>query len=986
MACCNSAAARLPSPFHRLTRPSAAAAAAAGARAKRSAGTLPPAFLVPRVHTQPFSVQSARLAVARTVKSTSSTNSAQNVRGALRRLGQGSKWSSQAPTADRGAAPRSATATPPPKRLSWGRDSADSSKRTRSSDRQRGHERGFRLRAKALCDHLQNAIRDIDGSAKASPALQAQTDAAVEQALAHFEAEMKALRVMIKSKDVLVDPDNAWKSASRIKTPCNAAIRLCLKTGKHERALKLLNQMKKDGIFPNAATYNVIINALTRALVAQTDSASSPRNTQDLLERKEAKRIREVYMDLEKLWKQSFPRYFQRAGAPRSREASPLDVDDFHNLTDQLRRNLVSQQASIHEAREYPQVLTAAIGSYANFLRQIDAKDELESLFDRLFPAALLDSMAKGLASDASPQDKLELANRKLSDWLPLGDKTTFSVFFGNADNEDPGADRLAMLTRVWTRLATLMDLERHELLSSSSSVDEKRTSDAKRAADGVRDEPDAPRFVPDNQCMVDLLKRVQILPDADPAPELRLGLEILSKVYALDLEASADNIIRDPQMSNVVEAFGPEHYLRKDVDALDQATAPLSELRDPDVAACVFRLLVNAEAWESCIALFNYLWARNHAEHANAGLQADNVTALLSDTAVFGSTLRPTFAMRLLWYFVELGDPMGARVVIEAMKRAAGGATSQRFEAHEGANRRARRSAKLDEDRSHRASSALEWKPADICYARAMRANLLAAIKGPQGLTALQLQSASSSGSTETADSAEYDAWTEAKKLFAEWSDLRDADSRSSSTRRARHDDLSHVHADTMRSLLLHIARVCAKQRANQAPEVAREALRLLDERVGLERLVDERKQLESNSKKDTAAVRHDFYTLAHLSKVIAIALDTSEQSFAPKAEVELWKRVKKTIPAASASDESEARSPSQQRQREMLDRATGGNRLLLSKDDYLELEAEVDDDEAFEMDEERYGNRGGGSYRMQRRSRHVEQEIERFVRGSSL
>ncbi len=62
---------------------------------------------------------------------------------------------------------------------------------------------------------------------------------------------------MLKSKDVLVDPDNAWKSASRIKAPYNAAIRLCLQSLKHERAFKLLNQMKKDGIFPSAATFSV---------------------------------------------------------------------------------------------------------------------------------------------------------------------------------------------------------------------------------------------------------------------------------------------------------------------------------------------------------------------------------------------------------------------------------------------------------------------------------------------------------------------------------------------------------------------------------------------------------------------------------------------------------------------------------------------------------------------------------------------------------
>ncbi|CDW98474.1 hypothetical protein [Sporisorium scitamineum] len=900
---------------------------------------------------------------------------------------QGSKWSSKPPNADRGATPRAVTA-PSSKRAPSSRSSSPSSE-TRPYGRQRDLDGSFRLRAKALLDHLQSTIRDLGGSPKTSLASAAHTDAAVAKALAHFEAEMKALRVMLKSKDVLVDPDNAWKSASRIKAPCNAAIRLCLQTGKYERAFKLLNQMKKDGIFPNAATFNVIINGLTRALIVQTHSVSSQRKSEDLLERKEAQRIREVYLDLEKLWKQAFPRYFQRTGAPRPKEALVLEKDNFHNLTEQARRNLVSQQASVHEAREFPKVLTNAIGAYANFLRYLGAKEELDRLFDRLFPSILLDNMAKGLAPDASPQDKLELANRKLSDWLPLGDKTSLSVFL-MAVNETWGTDRFAMVTRIWARLTTLMDLERHELLSASSFDDKKRKSNTKRAVDDANADPEALRFVPDDQFMVDLFNRLKRLPDADPAPELRLGLSVLSKIYALDLEANADNIVRDPQISSPVEAFGPEHYLRKDVNAMDQASAPVVELRDPTVISCVFRFLLNAEAWESYIALFNYLWARNHAEHVNARLQADNATDMLSDEDVFGSTLRPTFAMRLLWYLAKLGDPMGARVMIEAMKRAAGGTSAQRFETQNGANRRAPRS---DENHSDRTSSALMWKPADICYTRAMRATLAAAMKGPQGLTAAKLKGDGAQSSSPDSSDLDYDAWTEAKSLFAEWSDHRDAGGRSSNTRRSKHDELSRIHADTMRSLLLNIARVCAAQRGDQASEVAREALRVLEERVGLEQLVDETKQLErdggsstrSDSGKEDTAARFISYTPGCLAKVIPLALDTSEQSFAPKAEVELWKRVKKMIPAASVSDESETRSCSQQRPREMRSPLSRGNRLLLSKDDYLELEGEAEEDDAYEMEEETFGRRGG-SYRMQRRSRHVEQEIERWVRGSSL
>ena len=989
MVCGNGAVARLPSSFQRLSRTTAA--------------TLPPAFLAPRVRARSFSLQSSCLATASPTK-TSSNNAAQNLRGTLRRLGQSSKWGSKPPASSGDAALRKATATAtasPFKRSSSPRKRA-ATDRPRPSDHRRDQNHGFRLRAKALLDDLHNAIRDRGDPKKTSLASAAQNDAAVAKALFHFENEMKALRVMIKSKDVLVDPDNAWKSASRIKAPYNAAIRLCMQAGKYERAHKLLSQMKKDGIFPNAATYSVVINGLVRCLAMQTHSATSERNSNGLLERKEVQRIREVYQDLENLWKQAFPRYFQRTATPRPKDALILDKDDFHNMTDQARRNLVSQQASIHEAREFPKVLTNAIGAYTSFLRYIDSKEEIDRLFERIFPSCLLDSMAKGLMPNASPQDKLETANRKLSVWLPLGDKTIFSGFLTTV-KETEDANRFDMVERTWTRLEQLMDLERYEMLYSSSHVDRKRKTNANNATEGASTNSDEARFVPDDQLMVDLFNRLQAQPDTDPTRELRLGLSILSKVYGLDLESTADNIIRDPQLPGKAQAFEFDHYLRRDSSAIDGLGAPVAELRDPTIASTVFRFLDSAEAWPMSVALFNYLWARGHAENTNAGLEAGTVTTMASDTTVFGNSLRPAFAMRVLWYLARLGDPLGARVLLDAMKRASAVASERRFGMQNGANGRARR-AKPDARRSDRTSSALEWQPADICYTRALRANLAAVLKEPQGLTAATLKDAgaasTSSVSSKNVVQDKYDAWTEAKSLFAEWSDFQDAQGSRTRTTRSlhrteqgfRHDNLSRIHIDTMRSLLLNIAHVYATQQGDQGVEVARDALRILEGRVGLERLVEEGKQLQDDmehASKEEAALRgRKLYTLGFLSKIINLSLDTSQQSFAPKADVELWKRVKRMLPASSASDDSETRNFSQQRSQEVRGRRTGGSRLLLSKDDYLELEsgAEADDEEeAFDQADEGFSPRGG-SYRMQRRSRHVEQELERWVRGASV
>ncbi|GAC95324.1 hypothetical protein PHSY_002899 [Pseudozyma hubeiensis SY62] len=979
---------RLPSRVRRLARPSVA-----GTAAKPTPAALPPAFLCPLIHAHPLSVQSLRLA-STSSSDKSQSNSAQNLRGALRRTGQASKWSPKPPVADVGAA-SPASKTTYPKRGLPQRYTAPSPK-PKPHDRTREQDRSFRIRAKALVESLSDTYSELSRQSRDARTSPARIDSDITNALAHFESEMKVLRVMLKSKDVLVDPDNSWRSASRIKSPYNTAIRICFQNGKVERAFKLLNQMKKDGIFPGAATYTVLINGLTRVLVTQMNSVSSDRKTEQLLQRKETQRIHELYHDLEKLWKQAYPRYFPRAGIARAKDAVPLDKDDYHTMTEQARRNLVSQQASIYEAQEFPRVLTNAIGAYANFLRVIDANDELDRLFDRLFPPTLIESMARGLMPDASPQEKLELANRKLSDSLPLGDKSSISSFLPIPDAHDP--KRFAATGKIWSRMFLLMDIERHQHLSSSSRVSKKNQkpslsskSDAGQHDNGGQADFHDLRFVPDDQLMIDTLNRLRPVHDADSPETIRLGLSILKKVYGLELVSAADGIIRDPQRSEHAEP-GVEYYLNKDADEINGPGGPSAELRSPTVAAFVFLLLAPARLWREYTAFFNYLWAKEHAEHA-----ADGQT----DALVFGKTMQPMHAMKILWNHSQHADPIGVRVLLQAMRRAAEDSTDQRSEDGERSNRRARR------PRPGLHSQAAQWKPADVCYTRAMYANLEALSKKPHGLTALTLK-----------EGGKYDVWSEAKSLYREWfgskvasHTTRQRDLSRWATRGCKNPAYgvkqsvhSHVHADTMRSLLLSIARACANKQEAEGVDIAREALRLLEETEGLKWIVDETQQQlrqddvqppssrPSHSKEASAG---DFkmkpYTLPLLSKIISLALDTSQQSFAPKEDVELWKRLRNTL-SASASDAiprtfsgeqtGDARSPRATSQ--ILPRSAGGSQLLLSRDDHLELQAEAEDDGIHEMRQD-FEQPRAGLDRRQRRLRHVEQELERWVRGGS-
>lgn len=899
-------------------------------------------------------------------------------------------------------------------RSSSPRSSASGAKSALSSE-DRKHHYSFRLKSRELTEYINNASRNLEMRTKKSRVSAVQIDADINKVLDHFEREMRVLRVMIKTKDVLVDPDNAWRSASRIKSPCNAALRLCLHQGRIEHASKLFNSMKKDGIFPSAATYTVLVNGLSRALTEHRNATPSDRSPQALIQRKEAQRIRELYQDIEKLWKQAFPCYFQRALVgyrPQPHDILALDRDDFHKLSEQARRNLVSQQASINEIREHPKVLTHTIGTYLNFLRLVDLRDELTQLFDRLFPSDLIDNMAKGLAPNASPQDKLELANRKLSEWLPLGDATTFSAFFVDKWNS-PLSERVAFVERIWSRLVKLLDLELHERHTANQAQHTQHkqqrkptvSENANRPAAGKDVEPDHLRFVPDDGLMTDIFSHLEAPSNGGPAADSRLGLDIASRIYGLDLDSTADGIVRVPQSDHNDGSSGLRRYLRADAIAVDGQSRPVAELRDPTVAWCLFRIFSQRGSGNQRIALFNYLWARGFADQQAAASHDDSVASAASVATSFGKTLRPTLVLKVLWDLCQVGDPVGARIVLEAMKRTAEAASSNTPSTGDDTKRR---SPRIRQPAGHwDQSEAQEWKPSDLSYLRILRANLIALLDdyGPGGLTATFVGEHGSGDANSAGREHKYDAWSESKSLFAEWYDQKkshqlwqsgrvDANYRASRynwreglARDAAPDALSRIHMDNMCSIFLHIAKIRAIQQEDKGAQVAREALNLLQDKIGLEVAVKEAEKLRddvANASKKAEARIHKVRTIDYLSKVIDFALDTSDHSYAPKADVELWKRVRKMLPASNVSDDKAVIEAGLNRGRDARKQPGGSNRLLLSKDDYLELEAEAaaEDEDDFEQGEDEPSPRG---YRMQRRSKHVEQELERWVRGAT-
>ncbi len=448
---------------------------------------------------------------------------------------------------------------------------------------------------------------------------------------------------------------------------------------------------------------------------------------------------------------------------------------------------------------------------------------------------------------------------------------------------------------------------------------------------------------------MIDVFNRLVPPPNADPAAERQLGVSVLSGVYGLNFERKGFAMIRDPEYPGELAAAPIDRFVRREGDAIDGSGHPVAELRSTIVASCVFRLLAHTDAYDYYVSLFNYLWARAHTEKQDTSLEARKGASAPFDNPVFGSTLRAAHAMRIFWHFSQTGDPIGARVLLAAMKRAADSASGHLDWTQEAPNRRARRQNARS---STRDEVGAEWTPSHTSYDRAMHAVLVTVLKKPQGLTAAVVEG-----------QGKYDAWAEAKAFFSEWRDFIDARSRNgragsrparwgvdesdndasrtsyrsrsaSPSRDAQQDRLSRVHSDTICSLFLHVASACALQKGDQASNVAREALALLEQRLGLEQLVSASIDLQHDSRSSaTASSRSKSYTLPYLHMVLSTALDTSSQTFAPKADVELWKRVKKMFPASNAADGTNL---------EMRGRPDRGNPLLLTKDDYRELEAE--------------------------------------------
>lgn len=768
---------------------------------------------------------------------------------------------------------------------------------------------------------------------------------------------MKALRVMIKANDITLDIDNAWKNASRLKTPYNALISICLADNRVDQAFQLYNKMKKDGIFPNAATYNVLITGTMRAYLQQMQTDTIPQDTRCF------ERISALGQDLMLLWRKAFPRYFGNLDARPQTKTDMVAELDRPEASEQERRNLLSQQASIVEVQRYPYSLTHALGAYATFLRQSTQIQEFWKLFDRLFPLRYLTPLYANTIQTSSDD-----AHRTLLELLPIGDSSSVTTFWMLARSKrDPRliGDPYSILKRVWDTWIKLMQFEViHSRIRQSQSPRQSSKDHASPDSGSVAvgDSEHATitqpsRFVPDDRTMQGFMSALSYTSESNWKS---LTLTVLESLYGLDLSSHCDGILRNPQ--DPLMKVESKQYLKQDALALD-ALPGAAQLRDQFIVHRMLRLLSASDAWKERIAMFNYLWARAFEE------------GLCNPAHPFGPSIDISSATSLIYTCSQRADPMAARVLLDHMNHCTIGTDvlGQRLQYEKGRQ-------------ATEARMALAWVPLDICYSRTLKAIEAAGVRGSEGLTALR---------ADDNRAVSFDAWKQSKEVFTDWHEFKAkrvlASTLATETRwEGRNDKRKQssreplpalLHTDAIVAVVLSVARRCVPASVMPPSAVAREALKLVDSFVGLSDLLgeykahllltrDENRFRKERRKKPVAVFK--FIGLSELARALTAALNTEGFAFADAAEVQLWKSLKQDIIDLGFVTK--------------FPKADRGSKLLLSAEDHAELAADddghVDDDMHDGSNTSQH--QGRGNQRQTLRARHVEQELGRWVRGS--
>ncbi|EPQ27324.1 uncharacterized protein PFL1_05246 [Pseudozyma flocculosa PF-1] len=888
-------------------------------------------------------------------------------------------------------------------------------------------ERNFRLRVRELSFELKarnDRIKTVSDPADATQLL--------EDSITLVRKEMKILRVLLRGRDPKFDDyDQAVINASRLRVPWISLIIMAMRIDNIQLAFNLFNDMKKQGIHPNATCFHALLSGLVHheRRRAPKRSDTQPFRT----ETKSFQMAEKIFGELQELWRLALPAYVRYKQGPRakSKEAMmhAMRIDQGAD-TSRLRR--LSHEAAVLEARDHRELLAQPLAAYLRILLMAGQTERAWKLFDQICYGQ---SMDRNVTMDAEAARDLPV--------LPLVDKKILTTMLsevpdatnhGQLEQTREEADkRFEAVSTIWQRWKLRIERMQADIAASNAqgprqppqsvapssaeyqddgSLDsaddllasEDGSTDPRSAqgqmrfgargrgrggADGADDKKirgtpatEWDLVVPEERAIVLLLNKVHRTRPKEQA----LIKDVMAFCFGIENNDHSGLIALDPTATDLV-ALRP--------DAVRPAKEPLVELNGPVVADQVLRAFNYQASWTTAVDYFNHLQRRD-------GDRTGPLGPLLSSRGVAATLVALGFSI----------DPVGTVVVLKASRQPP------------------------------------DFLPTDQTYARSLRSIAHGVVEGREALGGLTAQMLESEGR------GAVDLWQLAEDTFkmfaADWGPRQGSSKEESASSRQAGavmdaDATSKGFDVALLYRLLLVANRASRASTHQAAR-SRRCLDLVETYRTLPQLVSAHvppRQREADSKRtektDIATVKMLEELHVTLSNAIMPHYDEGEEP-PSKAKVERWKETREAV--ASFRPQKEKRYEEKRWLQGGVTRGGGGGGsgsgnggagdregiakrgeggetsksrtgggagggggvvLKLSDDDYAALSSEDDVDFDFEIDEPSSGGGGGGGAgasagigpdaatagdeagqrRKTRRGMAMDRELERWIRG---
>lgn len=453
-----------------------------------------------------------------------------------------------------------------------------------------------------------------------------------KKATQDFRVPLARLRRALAERDQTETVEQSFVAAARVRACFNSLMDMGMRARSVSQVWKLKESMKKDGIFPNASTLNILLDGTLKYARA--------RHGHECFAQENVKfnRCLTLYDGvIETLWKEALPQtYGARAGPPLSANEITHLIKT-KDMSYHARRNLQSRFGAILEIREHPEVLASLLNTYLNVLGHGRDYVRLWALFDILCP-------------DPTTVPKPENV---------LGDRTHFTTMLSHIRppddlNEDKARRAYEQdVLKVWNRWQARMD---HALRSPSTPSNAAEVAAARRASEQPR-ESQARRTDQIGEC--DSAGDSSAASCGVMIDQIGLGA-LISKGSYFDRE-------RQHWLAPVLEKYlGLSHadasgIIQQPKEILRPVHEPLVKITSPELARAILRAHLRTGSWQQGANYFSQIWA----------ISTDYGQARPVKGMPFGPLISRVSADQAITMLSARPDPVGCVLLIDQMRAA---------------------------------------------------------------------------------------------------------------------------------------------------------------------------------------------------------------------------------------------------------------------------------------------------------------------------